>query len=74
MNGFKKFHFTEHQDEIAQLVAKGVPAKEIGSRLGISSRTVEGLLAKIRRKTGTISTAQCGCKLARIAVRNFTRG
>ncbi|MGA2853901.1 MAG: LuxR C-terminal-related transcriptional regulator [Verrucomicrobiota bacterium] len=53
--------------------AVGEPGKAIASRLKISPRTVEGFLTAIRRKTGTETTAQAGCKLARILARVKTR-
>jgi DNA-binding CsgD family transcriptional regulator len=43
--------------------------KSIADRLGISARTVEGHLTAIRRKTGTVTTAAAGCKLAKLLAR-----
>jgi DNA-binding NarL/FixJ family response regulator len=64
--GIKKLNFTPRQMDVARLVAIGEPIKAIAARLEISPRTVEGFLTSIRRKTGSESTAQAGCKLARL--------
>jgi DNA-binding NarL/FixJ family response regulator len=65
----EQFRFTRRQADVARLVAVGEPIKAIGARLEISPRTVEGFLTAIRRKTGTETTAQAGCKLARLLAR-----
>lgn len=48
---------TERELEIAQLVAAGLPNKEIAARLVLSVRTVESHMRRIIRKTGLANRA-----------------
>ena len=49
--------FTEKEIEIIQLVCKDLPNKEIGEKLNISSRTVEGNRDRIMKKMNVRSVA-----------------
>lgn len=49
---------TTRQQEIAALVAEGLTNREIGERLGISERSAEGHLERIRLRLGVRSRAQ----------------
>jgi len=64
-----QFQFTHREAEIAVLCSFGLYIKKIAERLRISPRTVEGHLTAIRRKTGSETTAEAGCKLARALAR-----
>ena len=57
---------TDRQKEILQLIVQDLSAKEIGMRLGISSKTVECHKYLITRKLGSTGTAG----LVRYAIRN----
>ncbi|MGI5196756.1 helix-turn-helix transcriptional regulator [Streptomyces sp. CA-288835] len=48
---------TSREREIAHLVAEGLTSKEVGMKLHLSPRTVEGYLGRIYRKTGVPSRA-----------------
>jgi DNA-binding NarL/FixJ family response regulator len=56
----EKHELTERQREVLALVAEGLMSREIGVRLGISCKTVEGHLADIfdrlgvRTRTGAV--------------------
>jgi DNA-binding NarL/FixJ family response regulator len=50
---------------LAQLVARGVPARRIASELAISSRSVERRLQRLRHRLGVSSTAELAVLLAR---------
>jgi DNA-binding NarL/FixJ family response regulator len=57
---------TSREQEIVQLVAEGNSAKQIASRLGISTKTVETHRSKIARKLGVKSRVD----IVRYAMRN----
>jgi len=57
---------TTREQEIIQLVAEGNSAKQIASRLGISTKTVESHRSKIARKLGVKSRVD----IVRYAMRN----
>ncbi len=45
-------HLTGRQAEVLQLAGRGLSAKQIGRRLGISARTVEDHFSAMRQRTG----------------------
>lgn len=47
---------TPRQFEIAKLLSRGLTYKEVGERLGISTRTVEQHVAELRKRTGSRTT------------------
>lgn len=49
---------TAREHEVLAMVAEGLASKEIGRRLGISHRTVEGARARIMAKLGARTTAE----------------
>jgi DNA-binding CsgD family transcriptional regulator len=49
--------FTDREIEILDLLGDGLSQKDAAAELGISRRTIEGHLARIRRKTGAPTTA-----------------
>lgn len=49
---------TSRQVEVLELAAHGLSGRQIGRRLGISARTVEGHFSKMRRRTGARSEAE----------------
>jgi len=49
---------TPRQTEVVQLVAAGLPAKQIARRLGVSKNTVDEHLAEARRRAGASTTCQ----------------
>lgn len=49
---------TARQVEVLDLAAHGLSGRQIGRRLGISARTVEGHLSQMRRRTGAHSEAE----------------
>jgi DNA-binding CsgD family transcriptional regulator len=56
---------TSRQVEVLELVAAGLSDHQVGRRLGISSRTVEHHLARLRERTGTGNrTELTACALA----------
>ena len=58
-------HLTPRQREILQMIAEGHSAKEIGSRLGISSKTVDIHRARLMERLGIHDVAG----LVRVAIR-----
>jgi DNA-binding NarL/FixJ family response regulator len=54
----KLFRLTPRQSQVAQLVGRGMPQKQIADELKISVRTVESYLQDLRWKTQTRSTYQ----------------
>jgi DNA-binding NarL/FixJ family response regulator len=57
---------SRREREVLRLLAEGLTAREIGTRLGISTRTVEGHVAKILAKLGARNRAD--------AVRRYVEG
>jgi DNA-binding CsgD family transcriptional regulator len=56
---------TARQREVLRGVVNGLTAKEVARRLGISTRTVEGHLHKLRRLTGARSMGElCALSVA----------
>lgn len=51
--------------EIIQLIAEGLPVKQVGRRLGLSPRTVEGYLTKLRQRVGAHNRAELIAHAAR---------
>lgn len=51
-------HLTERELETLRLVAEGLSVKQVGSRLGLSPRTVESHLGKLYRKLGARNRVQ----------------
>jgi DNA-binding CsgD family transcriptional regulator len=49
---------TARQEQVAALVADGLTNREIGDRLGITERSAEGHLERIRLRLGFRSRAQ----------------
>lgn len=49
---------TGRQAEVVRMVTTGATARQIGRRLGISERTVEGHLVRARTRLGVHSTAE----------------
>ena len=48
---------THRQEQVLDLLVKGMSNKQIGRALGISARTVETHLSRLRLKTGTPNRA-----------------
>jgi len=48
---------TPRQEQVLDLLVDGAPSKQIGRALGISARTVETHLSRLRLKTGTPNRA-----------------
>ena len=56
-------HLTGRQAEVLQLAGRGLSAKQIGRRLGISARTVEDHFSAMRQRTGAHNQSEliaCG--------------
>ena len=49
---------TSHQLAILVLLANGATVKEVAAQLGMKDRTVQELLARMRKRTGTQNTVQ----------------
>ncbi|WP_191906585.1 helix-turn-helix transcriptional regulator [Microbacterium lushaniae] len=64
---------TSRETQVARLVADGRANKEIAAVLGISVRTVEEHVARIRAKLGAPSRAAIGGVLSRLDPRNALR-
>jgi DNA-binding CsgD family transcriptional regulator len=56
---------TPTEQKVAELVAEGLPTKEVASRLFVSPRTVDGHLAHIYAKLGVRSRTDLAHRLAR---------
>lgn len=56
---------TRRQKEIALLYITGLRKKEVGDRLGISTKTIESTLYTVYRKLGICSSAQLAVELIR---------
>ena len=50
-------HFTEREHEVMRYLCEGCTAAEIGKRIFLSPRTVEGIKADLLEKTGSRNTA-----------------
>jgi DNA-binding NarL/FixJ family response regulator len=50
--------FSPREQEVLALVSEGLPNREIGQRLFLSSRTVEKHVERLLAKTGTANRAQ----------------
>lgn len=59
-------HLSPRQAEIIQLLAEGLLVKQIARRLGLSHRTVEGYLAKMRQRIGVHNQAELIAHAARV--------
>jgi DNA-binding NarL/FixJ family response regulator len=60
-------HLTPAERRVAMLVATGATNREIGSRVGVSSKTVEAHLTRIYRKLGARSRVEVAIRIAREA-------
>ncbi|GAA3777784.1 AAA family ATPase [Streptomyces phyllanthi] len=56
---------TPREREVAELVAEGLTSREAATKLYLSTRTVDGHLARIYRKTGVSSRAALAALVAR---------
>jgi len=59
-------HLTKHEDQVLRLLCRGYSSTEIGEKLCVSRRTVEGFRAKLLQKTGLSNTIS----LVLYAIRN----
>lgn len=59
---------TPRQTEVVQLAANGMNARQIGRYLGLSVRTVEGHVARARRRIGAVSLTELVARAAATGV------
>jgi DNA-binding CsgD family transcriptional regulator len=52
-----QFELTEREIEVLQMICEGITAIQIGDKINLSSRTVEGHRNRIMEKTGTKNIA-----------------
>ena len=52
-----KLHFSEREIKVLDLIAEGLSNEEIGDKLFVSKRTVEGIRHLLLSKTGSKNTA-----------------
>jgi DNA-binding CsgD family transcriptional regulator len=61
---------TAREREVAQLAADGLSAKEVGERLFIGERTVEGHLARAYAKLGVVSKVELARRAGELGLRS----
>jgi DNA-binding NarL/FixJ family response regulator len=61
-------NLTPREHEILQMVSEGLTMQQVGSRLGISPRTVETHVAKLYRKLGVRSRVQAVARAAQLGL------
>ena len=61
----ESFHLSDRESQVLILFADGFTYGQIGRRMGISARTVDTYLRRIRAKTGAVS----GAELVRLGLR-----
>jgi DNA-binding CsgD family transcriptional regulator len=58
------------EEQVGRLAAAGLPNRQIAERLFLSTKSVDGVIARIYDKLGILSRAELGSRFAAGAVHN----